>query len=67
MVSLGAKTRGLNSCKDALLFPPSRPSPALMVNNPDPMSNSPAPISSEDQEIALSKQDKHNIRYQSNC
>ncbi|MCU8056639.1 DUF3488 and transglutaminase-like domain-containing protein [Shewanella sp. SM34] len=54
--------------KDALLFPPSRPSPALMVNNPnpmsDPMSNSPAPISSEDQEIALSKQDKHSIRYQ---
>ncbi|MCU7977065.1 DUF3488 and transglutaminase-like domain-containing protein [Shewanella sp. SW36] len=54
--------------KDALLFPPSRPSPALMVNNPDPMSDpiskSPAPISSEDQETALSKQDKHSIRYQ---
>ena len=54
--------------KDALLFPPSRPSPALMVNNPDPMSdpmsNSPDPINSEDQETALNKQDKHSIRYQ---
>lgn len=51
--------------KDALLFPPSRPSPALMVNNPDLM-KSPASIDSEGQDTA--KQGKQNnkpsIRYQ---